>query len=132
MPQSPHTPISIGKGVDQFQLIVEHAAADQHVHLAGLYPIQQFHDQIRHILWKRSKMQDMPFAVHHAHRSSAKHAGFLDQAPSHNAVGSQQVVHRIGIKFIKPLINLIGIFDFCNIFWGCKNAFSTQNSIHQL
>ena len=93
MPQAAHTSISIREGVDQFKLIVEHTAADEHVHLTGLCPVQQLHDQIRHILWQRSKMQDMPFAVHHAYRSSAKHAGFLDQAPSHNAMGSQQIVY---------------------------------------
>ncbi len=67
-------------------------------------------------------MQDMSFAVYYAYRSCPEHAGFLDQAPSHNAMSSQQVIYRIRIKFIKPLINFIGIFDFGNILWGCKTC----------
>ena len=121
MPQAAHATISIGKGMDQFQLIVEHTTANQHVYLAGLCPFQQLHDQIRDILWKRTEMQDMSFAVYYAYRSCPEHAGFLDQAPSHNAMSSQQVIYRIRIKFIKPLINFIGIFDFGNILWGCQD-----------
>ena len=35
MPQAAHATISIGKGMDQFQFIVEHIDADQDVHLIG-------------------------------------------------------------------------------------------------
>ena len=88
------------------------------MHLGGLCPVRQLHDQIRNILWKRTEMQDIPFAIHHTHRTCAEHAGFLHQAPRHDTVGSQQVIHRIRVKLIQPLINLIGIFDFSNILWG--------------
>lgn len=36
MPQAAHATISIDKGMDQFQFIVEHTDADQHVYLTGL------------------------------------------------------------------------------------------------
>ena len=130
MPQAAHTPIPICKWMDQFKLIVEHAAADEHVYLAGLYPVQQFHHQIRDILGQRSKMQDMPLAVHHTHRPGTKHAGLFHQAPSHNAMGGQQIVHRIGIEFLQPLINFIGIFDFGNVLGGRQNLFAVQNCCH--
>lgn len=49
MPQAANATVSIGKGVDQFQLIMEHATADQHMHIAVFHPVQQLHDQIRDI-----------------------------------------------------------------------------------
>ena len=111
MPQAAHTPISISERVKQFQFIVEHTATNQHVHLASFYPVQQFHNQVRDILWKGAEMQDIPFAVYYAHGPGTKRPGLFLQSPRHNAMGSQQIVHRIGIKFIQPLINLVGVLD---------------------
>ena len=111
---------------------MEHTAANQHVYLAGLCPVQQIHDQIRNILWKRTEMQNMSFAVYHTHRTSAEHTGFLDQTPRHNAVGSQQIFRRIRIKFIKPLINLKSVFDLGNIFGRSQNMLAVQNSSYLL
>ena len=71
-------------------------------------------------------MQDMPLAVHYTHRPGTEYTGFFYQAPCHNAMSGQQIVHRIGIKFIEPLINLIGIFDFGNILWGCQDMLPIQ------
>jgi hypothetical protein len=118
--------------VDQFELVVEHAAADQHVHLTGFYPVQEFHHQIRDILRQSAKMQDMPLTVHHTHRPGAEHAGLLHQASGHDAMSSQQIVYRIGIEFLQPLINLVGILDLCNILWRSQNLFAVQNCCHLL
>ena len=73
MPQTAYTAITIGKGMDQFQLIVEHTTADQHVYVAVLDPVQQLHDQIRNILRQRAEMQDMSLLIYDPHRSGAKH-----------------------------------------------------------
>ena len=132
MPQAAHTSISIGEGVNQFKLIVEYTTADEHVYLAGFYPVQQFHDQIRDILGQCSKVQDMPLAIHHTHRPGAEHAGLLHQTPCHDAMSGQQIVHRIGIKFIQPLINLIGIFDFGNILRWSQDMLTIQHSSYLL
>ena len=77
-------------------------------------------------------MQDIPFAVYHTHRAAAKYAGLLHQSPCHNAMGSQKIVHGIGIKFIQPFINLIGIFDFGNILWWSQDMLSVQHSSYLL
>ena len=64
MPEPPNTAIAVCKGMDQLQLIMEHAASDQHVQVAALCPIQQLHDQNRHILRQRAKMQAHPDLQH--------------------------------------------------------------------
>ena len=56
VPQTSDTTITVSEGMDQFQLVVEHATADQHVYIAVLSPVQQLHYQIRHILWKCTEM----------------------------------------------------------------------------
>ena len=73
VPQTANAAIPISKGVNKFKLIVEHTATNQHVNLTGLRPFQKLHDQIRDILWKGPKMQDMTFAIHYAYRSGAEH-----------------------------------------------------------
>lgn len=60
-------------------------------------------------------MQDTPFTVNYVQRSGAERHGFLNQTTGHNAVGSQQFIHRIGIKLIQPSVDLIGALLFCNI-----------------
>ena len=80
VPEPSNAAIAVCEGVDQLQLVVEHAASDQHVQVAVLRPIQQFNDQIRHILGQRTEMQDMPLLIHNADRPRAEHAGSLLQA----------------------------------------------------
>ena len=128
MPEPPNTAIAVCKGMDQLQLIVEHAASDQHVQVAVLCPIQQLHDQIRHILGQRAKMQDMPLLIYNANRPRAEHAGLLYKPASHDTVSGQQVVHGVGVKLVQPLVNLIGIFDLGNVLGRSQNMFAVQNS----
>ena len=114
--------------MDQFKLIVENTTANQRVYLTVFCPVQQFHHQIRNILGQCPKMKDMPFTIYHTHGPCTKHTRFFYQTPRHNVVGSQQIVHRIGIKFIQSLIDLIGVFYFRNIFGRCQNMFSIEHS----
>ena len=75
MPQASYTSISIGKGMDQFRLIVEHTATDEHMNFTTPRPIRQFHNQTRDKLWKRAKMRNMFLVVHNTHRTGAEYAG---------------------------------------------------------
>ena len=115
------------KGVDQFQLIVEHTASNQHVQVAVLCPIQQLHDQIRHILRQRAKMQDMPLLIDNAIRPRAEHAGLLYKPASHDTVSGQQVVHGVGVELVQPLVNLIGVLDLGNVLGRSQNMLTIQN-----
>ena len=101
--------------MDQLQFIVEYAAFDQHVILAAADPVQQFHDQPRHIVGQRPEMQDVAMPARHACRPRTEAAGFLQQAAGQNAVGKEQIVHGIRIQGLHPFINFIGVFDFCNV-----------------
>ena len=127
MPQASNTAVSIGKGVNQFKLIMEHTAADQHMHIAALNPVQQFHDQIGDILWQSAKMQDMPFLIYNANGLGTEHTGLIHQTACHDAMGSQQIIHRVGIKLLQSLIDLISVFDLCNIFRRSQNLFAVKN-----
>lgn len=128
MPEPSNTAIAVCKGVDQLQLVVEHAASDQHVQVAVLRPIQQFHDQIRNILRQRAEMQNMSFLTYNANRPRAEHAGFLHKPASHDTVSSQQVVHGVGVKLVQPLVNLIGVLDLGNVLGRSQNMLAIQNS----
>ena len=128
MPQAAYTPIPICKGMDQFELVMEYTAEDEHVYLAGFHPVQQFHCQIRDILRQSAKMQDMPFPVYYTHGPGAEHAGIFHQSPGHDAMSGQQIVHQIGIKFIKPVINFIGVLDLCNILGRSQDMLPIQYS----
>ena len=64
VPEPSNAAIAISKGMDQLQFIMKHAASDQHVQVAALCPIQQLHDQNRHILRQRAKMQAHPDLQH--------------------------------------------------------------------
>ena len=112
---------------DQFQLIVEHTASNQHVQVAVLCPIQQLHDQIRHILRQRAKMQDMSLLIYNTDGPRAEHAGFFYKSAGHNTVSGQQIVHRIRIKLVQALVNLISVFDLSNVLGRSQNMFAIQN-----
>lgn len=92
-------------------------------------PVQQFHHQIRNILGQCPKMKDMPFTIYHTHGPCTKHTRFFYQTPRHNVVGSQQIVHRIGIKFIQSLIDLIGVFTSAISLGGARTCFPLSTAV---
>ena len=47
-------------------------------------------------------------------------------------MGSQKIIHGIGIKFIQSLINFVGILDFSNILGWSQDMFSVQHSSYLL
>ena len=127
MPEPSNAAVAVCEGVDQLQLVVEHAASDQHVQVAVLCPIQQFHDQIRHILRQRAKMQDMSPLIYNTDGPRAEHAGLLYKPASHDTVSGQQVVHGVGVKLVQPLVNLISVFDLGNVLGRSQNMLAIQN-----
>ena len=128
MPEPSNAAIAVCKGMDQLQLIVEHAASDQHVQVAVLCPIQQLHDQTRNILRQRAEMQNMPLLIYNANRPRAEHAGLLYKPASHDTVSGQQVVHGVRVKLVQPLVNLIGILDLGNILGRSQYLLTVENS----
>lgn len=44
VPQSSDSPIAVGKGMNQFQLVMEYTAFDEHMEIAVPHPVQQLHD----------------------------------------------------------------------------------------
>ena len=43
-------------------------------------------------------------------------------------MGGQQIIHRVGIKLLQSLIDLISVFDLCNIFRRSQNLLAVENS----
>lgn len=72
-------------------------------------------------------MQDMPFLINDADMLGAEYTGLIHQPTGHNAVSSQEVIHREGIQFIQPLINLVSVLDLHNIFGRSQNLLAVQN-----
>lgn len=97
------------------------------MHIAVLDPFQQFHDQIGDMLRQSAEMQDMPFLIHDADRLGVEHASLIHQSARHDSVSGQQVIHRIWVQFIQPLVNLVGVFDLCNVFGWCQNLFPVKD-----
>ena len=127
MPEPSNTATAVCKGVDQLQFIMEHATSDQHMQVAGLCPIQQLHDQIRHILGQCAKMQNMSFLIYNANGPCAEHARFFYKPAGHNTVSCQQSLHGVRVKLVQALVNLIGIFDLGNVFGRSQNTLAVQN-----
>ena len=127
MPEPSNAAVAVCEGVDQLQLVVEHTASNQHVQVAVLCPIQQLHDQIRHILRQRAKMQDMSLLIYNTDGPRAEHAGFFYKSAGHNTVSGQQIVHGIRIKLVQALVNLISVFDLGNVLGRSQNMFAIQN-----
>ena len=69
----------------------------------------------------------MPFLVNDADGLGAEHPGLIHQPPGHGAVSGQQVIHRVGVKLLQSLIDLIGIFNLGNIFGRSQNLLAVQN-----
>ena len=98
MPQPSNSPVAVSKGMDYFQLIMEHAAFDQHMNIAILDPFQQFHSESRCIIRKGTKVKNITLLVNHTDWPGTEATGFCRQSPGHNRMGIQQIVHRIGIQ----------------------------------
>ena len=79
-----------------------------------------------------SKMQDIPFVVYNANRSGAKLSRFTHKSLHHRPVCKQEVIHRIWIQLCEMVVDFVGVFYFCNVFWRGKHTFSRQNSRHLL
>ena len=77
-------------------------------------------------------MQDIALVVHNANRSGAKLSRFTHKSLHHRPVCKQEVIHRIWIQFCEMVVDFVGIFYFCNVFWRGKHTFSRQNSRHLL
>ena len=119
MPKAADPPIAIGEGVNQLQFIMKYAASDQHMKIAVPGPFQQLQNQIRDILRQCAEMQDIALLIYNANGSGAELPSFFYQPMHHHAVGRQKVMDGVGIQFIQPFIDFIGIFDFRNIFGRC-------------
>ena len=100
--------------------------------IAVTYPFQQFCDQPGYIVWQRSKMQNVALLVHHAHRTGAEVTGLFHQSSGHNSVGAQQVIHRIWIQRIHHFVDLIGVFDFCNILGRSDDLLAVEDGSYLL
>ena len=72
-------------------------------------------------------MEDMPFLIDYADRARAEHAGLLDESARHNTMCSQQIIHRIGIKLVQSLIDLVGVLNFDNILGWSQNLLAVQD-----
>ena len=42
-------------------------------------------------------------------------------------MGGQQIIHGVGIKLLQSLIDLISVFDLCNIFRRSQNLLAVEN-----
>lgn len=124
----PTRPLPSAKGGDQFQFVMKHATSDQHMQVTGLCPIQQFYDQIGHILGQRAEMQGMPLLIYNANGPRAEHAGFFYKSVGHSTVSGQQIIHGVRVKLVQTLVNLISVFDLGNIFGRSQNMLAVQNS----
>ena len=49
---------------------------------------------------------------------------------SHCPMRKQEVINRIGIQLCKVVVNFVGIFYLCNVFWRCKHTFAGENGSH--
>ena len=75
-------------------------------------------------------MEDITLAVYYADRTRAKLASL--QTLHHRPMCKQKIIHRIWIQLCEMVVDFVGVFYFCNVFWRGKHTFSRQNSRHLL
>lgn len=49
----------------------------------------------------------MPCLINYPNWAGTEYTGFLNQASHHNAMCSQQIIHRIGVKLVQPFVDFI-------------------------
>lgn len=76
-----------------------------------------------------SKMQDIPFVVYNANRSGAKLSRFTHKSLHHRPVCKQEVIHRIWIQLCEMVVDFVGVFYFCNVFWRGKHTFPDRTAV---
>ena len=69
----------------------------------------------------------MPCLINYPNWAGTEYTGFLNQASHHNAMCSQQIIHRIGVKLVQPFVDFIGILDFGNILGRGQHLLAVQN-----
>ena len=99
----------------QLKLIVKHAALDQQRVFVILCPVQQFFNQLRNIRGQCAEMQDIALRIHHTDRSQAELSGIVAQTSYHNGVRCQQVVYRIRVQLVKPVIDFKGVLHLRDV-----------------
>ena len=77
-------------------------------------------------------MQDISLTVHNTHRPGAKLASLAHKPLHHRPMCKQEVINRIWIRLCKVVVNFVGIFYLCNVFWRGKHIFAGENGSHLL
>ena len=73
-------------------------------------------------------MEDITLAVYYVDRTGAKLASLPDKTLHHCPMCKQEIIHRIWIQLCEMVVDFVGVFYFCNVFWRGKHTFSRQNS----
>ena len=127
VPQPTCPAIAVGKGVDQFKLVVEHTALDQYREFTAFDPFQQICDCLRHVLGQRSEVDDLPRLIDHAHGPGAELSGLLFQARHHDSVDCQKVIYGIGVQCLQSLVDLKGVAHLRDILGRSQHPLAIQD-----
>ena len=111
LPEPSGASVAVRERMDEFELVVENAALDQHRVFAVSKPREEVLHERGDVGERRGHMDDAPGTVHHANIAVAELSWAVDKAPRHQAVRFQEVVDGIRIERLYRLVGGMGTLD---------------------
>ncbi len=91
LPQAAHAPVAIGEGMDEFELVVEHAAGNQWMGVGVIQPAEQLIDKGADPTGGRCHVYQLVAAID-ADIAPANSTRCIHQSRHQQSVGTQQIV----------------------------------------
>ena len=106
--------IAVGEGVDELELVVEHASPDQRMVPRPVEPSQEVADEPWHQVRRRGEVDELASGVH-ADTVVAETARVHEDVPGHHAVGPQKVADIHGVEGPDRRVAVEGVPDLLDL-----------------
>ena len=126
LPESAHASVAVGKRMNEFELVVEHAAADQQVIFGMFQPVEKVGDQSRNPFGGRGNMNRL-FSGENADSAMTELSGIVNQGGHHDTVCLEQVVDGKRVELREEIVSGDGVSDLLNFTERSYDSFSVQN-----
>lgn len=118
--------------MDELELVVEHAALDQHGVFAVRKPCEEVFHERGNIGERRSHVDDVSGTVHHSDIAVPKLSGAVDESLRHQAVRFQEVVDGIRIERLYRLVGGVCALDLVNLALRPRHALAGEDGRYLL
>ena len=131
LPQPSDAAVSIGKGMNELELVMEHAARDQGMLSLPLQPAEQILHQSRYALRRWCQMHELG-TLHDAHAGEAETPRMIHEAVHEQAMRREEVFGRGGGPGLQRLIGGEGIAHFLDVLGRTEHTLAVDHRCHLL